>query len=288
MKLTLYQIFCFTFIFLCLNPVNSQSESQFRLEKISAARLKTDKTKLANHIILDARSEKEFKKEHIEGSLPFNWEKHTFTDEQKVRYRMLPESELIKRLNKMGIEPTYTITVYGDAETSWGGEGWVCWLLAYLGHKGPVRIVDGGINAWKKAGFDTVSTPPGSGRDHGERAYNVSTQKEINITATELKANLNKFFLVDTRSTLEWFKGHIPGAVHIPWEKFYIGTEKKLLSKNDLIKLLKENGYKGEKKVVYYCTGGVRSAFAWMVHELSGIGSAINFEGGTEEWEIIK
>lgn len=39
------------------------------------------------------------------------------------------------------------------------------------------------------------------------------------------------------------------------------------------------------RELVFYCTGGVRSAYAWLIHQLCGSLPASNFEGGTEAWK---
>lgn len=59
------------------------------------------------------------------------------------------------------------------------------------------------------------------------------------------------------------------------------------MSPEELKNLLAEHGIKFDKPVVYYCTGGIRSGFTWLVHSLSGQGTAINFEGGTEAWDKL-
>ena len=56
------------------------------------------------------------------------------------------------------------------------------------------------------------------------------------------------------------------------------------IASNAMKSFLKENGITTEKTVVYYCTGGVRSAWAWMTHTIAGLPPAINMEGGYEEW----
>jgi thiosulfate/3-mercaptopyruvate sulfurtransferase len=39
------------------------------------------------------------------------------------------------------------------------------------------------------------------------------------------------------------------------------------------------------KPVVYYCAGGIRSAYTWLVHELAGLPDARNYEGGMAAWQ---
>lgn len=233
--------------------------------------------------IIDARPLEQWQKGHIPGALSFDWQSNTETDQQGVAYRKLPSVVLAKRLGLMGIDEHSRLVVYGDADSSWGGEGWVCWLLRELGHIGEIDLLDGGVQAWRKLyGELSVAAPiivtPTS--------YRVAERRELNITTEELKrADLQ---LVDTRSFFEWLSGSLPGAVRISWTEFYRGEERRPLGRRALIALLQEKGVDPEKPVVYYCSGGIRSAYAWTVHELAGLRSAINYEGGMEAWRKLR
>lgn len=105
------------------------------------------------------------------------------------------------------------------------------------------------------------------------------------IENTDLQKNLAPWVILDTRLKPEWLSGHIPGAVHIEWTKFYSGAERRPLSAEALKKLLKDNDADLQKPVVYYCAAGVRSGFAWLVHQLSGLSPARNYAGGWEAWK---
>ena len=232
--------------------------------------------------VLDARPEKEWRTGHIPGARSFCWEDYTRTDDKGIQYRTLPPSELAAALGKMGIDENTPIAIYGDADTSWGGEGWVCWALAWLGHKGPIRLVNGGIQSWRAQGFSV--TGAGDATAVETSVYRPQVQNSINITAVDIRANPPRFQTVDTRSTLEWIKGRIPGATHIPWEKFHIGKNRQPLDAAGTRGLLIKHGINPDRPVIYYCTGGIRSGYAWMVHHLAGLPESMNFEGGTEEW----
>ena len=108
---------------------------------------------LKGWVILDARPLKNIQDGHLPGALPFCWETYTRTDDHGVKYRTLPPGQLAQALGAMGVSHTDPILVYGDADSSWGGEGWVVWVLALLGHQGPVRFLDGGVNAWQAKGL---------------------------------------------------------------------------------------------------------------------------------------
>ncbi len=240
---------------------------------------------LSKWVVLDARPKSEWLKGHIPGAISFSWEDYTRTDESGVPYRVWSPEEISAELGRMGIDENTPVSVYGDADKSWGGEGWACWILSWLGHKGPVRLLAGGIQAWRNNNF--------SSRDGIEQKtlrpvhYDFQLNPGIDISPAELQHQKSSLVLIDTRSTLEWFRGRIPGAVHIPWDDFFSGKERRPLSPDALRKLLGKHGVNTKKPIVYYCTGGIRSGYAWLVHQLSGLPAARNYEGGFEAWKKL-
>ncbi|MBM3254244.1 MAG: sulfurtransferase, partial [Candidatus Omnitrophica bacterium] len=172
----------------------------------------TLKQHLSSWVILDARPRAEWMAGHITGALPFSWEDYTRTDENGIPYRVWPPKDLAKALGEMGIDENTSIVVYGDTDKSWGGEGWNCWVFAWLGHKGPIRVLAGGIQAWRNNNFpfETVSSKV----KMPARRYQVRLNPQFDIATEELKKTKSGLTLIDTRSTLEWLKGKIPGAIH--------------------------------------------------------------------------
>lgn len=255
--------------------------------EIGLMNVKQLNNELDKWIILDARPKKEWLKEHIPGSISFSWEDYTKTDDNGVKYKILPPYELANKLGGFGINESSKVVVYGDADTSWGGEGWVFWAFKWLGHKGEIKLLLGGIQEWKKSNFLL---------EYGEKEnkllrtvqYSYKINSSINISTQELEKNKDSYTIIDTRSILEWLKGHIPGAKRISWDNFFKGKERKPINSSELRDLLKKHNINLIKPIVYYCTGGIRSGYAWMVHTISGLPTAINYEGGFEEWEKLK
>jgi len=235
--------------------------------------------------ILDARSKKAWLSGHISGALSFCWKDYTRTGAEEIHYKTLPPKLLADALGKIGINNQTPIVIYGDTDTSWGGEGWACWALSWLGHQGPVRLLDGGIQMWKKSNFPLKT---GEESFTGKTlVYAYQVREDINISATDIQNNPAAFQLVDTRSFFEWIRGGIPGAVHISWKKFYKAKGRRPVTSSEVNALLRENSINPEKPIVYYCTGGIRSGYAWLVHSLAGLPAAINYEGGMAEWEKL-
>lgn len=236
--------------------------------------------------ILDARPRSEYEKGHLPGAIPFSWEDYTETDAQGVKYRIWPIKRLTEALQNLGIDENTPIVVYGDADKSWGGEAWVCWMFAWLGHRAEIKLLNGGIQAWKAAN-GAMEQGAFKNTRVARPQYKANENKEINITAEALKT-AKDINIIDVRSNMEWIMGRIPGAVHIPWERFYTGPEHRMVTLAEFREIMAKYNIKTDKTTVYYCTGGIRSAWAWLAHTLAVGPTAINFEGGIEEWNRLK
>jgi len=237
----------------------------------------------AQWVILDARPKADWEVGHLPGAIQFSWDDCTRTDAQGIKYSSIPPSELAQALAGLGINEKTPLVVYGDADSSWGGEGYDVWLLSWLGHKGPIRLLNGGIQAWRNQHLPLV-------RGQEKRAaqkthYRVHLKPQYIDSTEELQKEKGSYALVDVRSTFEWFKGRIPGAVHIPWEDFHTGKDRRPLTSAQLRTLLAKHGVDGSKPVVYYCLGGISSGYAWMTHQLAGLPDARNYKGGWAAWE---
>jgi thiosulfate/3-mercaptopyruvate sulfurtransferase len=236
-------------------------------------------------VVLDGRPKAQWQAGHVPGAHSFSWENYTRTDEKGVQFKVLSPREMADALAALGIGEKTAVVVYGDADTSWGGEGWLVWVLSWLGHQGEVRILSGGIQSWRAA---NLSVEKGEVRYRGPRLrYQVALQPQLDISTGELRKVLGKVTLVDTRSTWERLRGTLPGAVAISWEDFFAGKDRHPLPPAEVKKLLAKHGVDLRKPVVYYCTGGIRSGYAWMVHTLAGLPNGRNYEGGMEEWKRL-
>ncbi len=234
-------------------------------------------------VILDSRPRSEWEAGHLPGAIPFFWESFTRTDARGVMYGSFPPQELAAVLAGMGIDEKTPLVVYGDADSSWGSEGYTVWLLTWLGHKGAIRLLNGGIQSWRG---ENLPLTRGMGKALPAKArYQVELKPRYIVTTEELQAARGSYTLVDTRSTFEWIKGRIPGAIHIPWEDFHTGKDRHPLSPAELKKLFARHDLDLSRPVVYYCLGGVRSAYAWTVQQLAGLPEARNYKGSWAAWE---
>ena len=123
-------------------------------------------------------------KEHIKGAYHFN----TDWIEEGPIWNLRSADEIKKNLLKQGITSDKTIILYSsDASAAFR----VNWALKWAGVK-DVRVINGGLQAWKDAGYETESNvnTPQEAKDFG---INVPAHPEYDIArAKEMSEKLKK------------------------------------------------------------------------------------------------
>lgn len=265
-----------------LSPVYAAEQAIINPADLGLIAVTTLQQQSERWVLLDARPKSRWMAGHLAGAHSFSWQDYTRTDAQQVPYRPWQPEELAAVLGQFGISATTPVVVYGDADTSWGGEGWTVWLLAWLGHQGPIRLLNGGIQAWQQAHLP-LSQEVAPVKEFVP--YQVELRAALLTSTDEIARDPQSETLVDVRSLFEWLKGRVPGAVRIPWEDFYHDKNRAPLTAEALRKLFARNAIDPAKPVIFYCDGGIRSAYAWLVYQLAELPDGRNYEGGMEAWK---
>ena len=101
-----------------------------------------------------------------------------------------------------------------------------------------------------------------------------------------LADHLNDIDLVvlDNRSMQEYMQGRIPKAVSFPWADG-IGEEGEIFrSKEELQKLFADNGISQDKRIVCYCSSGVRSSHTFVALKIAGFQNVRLYDGSIIDW----
>lgn len=162
------------------------------------------------------------------------------------------------------------------------------WLLEYLGHQN-VRVLDGGTDAWTRAGFvlNTDPVAPVPSTWHG------TPNPTLVATWQDVLARLHRreTAIVDTRSEGEYTArvvrakrgGAIPGAVHLEWTQ-NLGADGRYKSPAELSAMYAPLGVTPDREVVTYCQGGYRAAHTYLALRVSGFPNVRNYTGSWKEW----
>ena len=177
------------------------------------------------------------------------------------------------------------------------------WLLRlYRYPKERMHILDGGINAWTRAGLETTSTIPEADLADALRKPVTLGERDDSILATyeevlawsreSSKGDDAPTRILDVRTAAEWVGsdlrakrgGHIPGARHRCFVDLLTedGTFRPV---DQMLSLIRASGADPAEIRATYCQGGVRAALVWFVlHELAGFTDVRSYAGSWEEW----
>lgn len=152
--------------------------------------------------------------------------------------------------------------VYDDWNRAGSARAW--WVLTAAGIA-DVRILDGGLAAWRSAGgsliADPVTPPPGDATTLHDDLYNGALPT---LTAQQV----NDFTLLDARAPerfrgevepIDPVAGHIPGAKNLPSGTLLTG-DGTFLADDALARLLSECGIDDSGRLGAYCGSGVTAA----------------------------
>jgi molybdopterin synthase sulfurtransferase len=259
----------------------------------SAEDLLTDiNVKNSDHaIIMDTRSADAYAFGHIPGAINMEWTAFVLWNALSQKTALKPVAGLESQLGALGLTRTSRIVIYDDTRTSWGSAGRIFWMLEYLGCVN-VQILNGGWDKWEADGLPTETTA--NTLNPAQFNADLSLFAGINVDKEHIHSRLkdDDFVTVDTRTDEEYNGwtlygeargGHIPGAVQLPYEKYYNG-DNSILSYADLKALLDSHGITADKEVVAYCTAGIRSGFFYFLARLMGYNRVANYDGSMWDW----
>ncbi|MBA5867647.1 MAG: hypothetical protein GDA67_13225 [Nitrospira sp. CR1.3] len=228
---------------------------------------------------------------HIPGAVNSTW--HEYSDPKAVAKGLLDPDmgRMEQKIRTLGISSGSEVVIYSNPFDNWGDEGRMYWMLEYFGHKN-LRILDGGWVKWtdERRPFEHGRVTPKPGN------FTVQVAKLTAITKDELKAMVKQphpnAVIVDARSLEEYLgkeisgiprAGHIPSALHVAWNGF-LNKDATVKDLSTIQADLEEKGLRPEQEIICYCTGGVRSAWLYVVLKLAGFQKVRNYAGSWWEW----
>lgn len=191
----------------------------------------------------------------------------------------------------LGVSGDCHVVVYDNSDdaNSMTHATFVWWAFKVYGHE-RVSVLDGGLRAWKKAGYQTTTetTLPAVG------SFEASWTPAYIITYDDVVKNFEtkKYRLVDSRKEEE-FKGQaqskdakepgrIVGAVNVPVTSL-VTLDGSLQDAPALSKTLSDKGVKVDQEWIVYSNTGLESSSLYLVLLQSGINAKM-YDGGWVEW----
>ena len=188
---------------------------------------------------------------------------------------------------RWGIRRDVPIVVYDDWNRAGSARAW--WVLTAAGIPG-VRILDGGLSAWRAAGEAVETGPvhpnPGDVVVPHDDLYSGGLPA---LTAQQVSTGGRK--LLDARAPerfrgdvepVDLVAGHIPGADNLP-STAVLADDGTFLDGTTLAELLADRGIASADEVGVYCGSGVTASVLTAALAAVGVQAAL-FPGSWSEW----
>jgi thiosulfate/3-mercaptopyruvate sulfurtransferase len=188
---------------------------------------------------------------------------------------------------RWGMQEDIPTVVYDDWNRAGSARAW--WVMTAAGVAN-VRILDGGLSAWRSTGGSIATGPvnpsPGNVTVLHHDLYSGGRQ-----TLTAQQAGEPSVTLLDAR-TAERFRGdvepvdpvagHIPGAKNLPSTDL-LARDGTFLADGALSQLFSDRGIDRDSRVGAYCGSGVSATVTLAALAALGYGAAL-FPGSWSEW----
>jgi len=184
-----------------------------------------------------------------------------------------------------GVSPRRPVVVYDDSGGMSAARAW--WLLVHHGHV-DVRLLDGGLAAWRAAGR-TLEKGPG---DPPPGDWTPQEPGRLPVLDAEGAAALAQDGgLLDARAPERYrgevepvdpVAGHVPGARSAPGTG-WVGTDGLLLPPEEIRRRVTELGVSLDEPLGAYCGSGVVASLSVLALATAGLEAAL-YAGSWSDW----
>ena len=215
--------------------------------------------------IIDVRENPHYLTGHIPGAVQV-WRPDIEDKAHPLPGMMAPRNQIEELMGGLGINNQDTIIIYSYSDGPDHGRLW--WILAYYGV--PVehlKLLDGGIDAWKSGGYPVEIIPPKIRKGKFKLQDKAGDDKTILCTLPDVKSALKnpRKVVLDVRSRREYLgeetkkgatkPGRIPGVSWIEWKDVLVeeGPSKGYWKPaEDIKKIFASKGVTPEKDIYMY------------------------------------
>lgn len=200
----------------------------------------------------------------------------------------LPAVELLDSVLELrGVSDDSRIVLY-SAQQYFTPTSRALFTLEYLGLRGRVSILDGGLEAWRAEGRAVSADEPSPARGH----FTPHPHPELVADAGFVSAHLEdrSVRIVDARDssfyngreTRQGRNGHIPGAANIPFQTM-VDSSGKFKAPVLLRAQFAAEGIQEGQTVVSYCHIGQQASLVWFAARVLGYNARL-YDGSFQEW----
>ena len=217
----------------------------------------------------------QYEQGHIPGAAFFDHQ--DFSDASNdYMYMVLPEAELASQIGEIGIAEESEVVFYANGMLPCATRAW--WILRYAGHNN-VRVLNGGLSAWQKAGGKIEQ----GAQQYEPAKFETHLRPNMFASKEEVQAAMEDGAVctVNTLSLESYQQAHIMGSSLLSCMDLMheMGS---FLPNEKLASRLKEEAQ--HERIITYCGGGIAATVNGMAHLMAGNENVAVYDGSMSEW----
>lgn len=233
----------------------------------------------------------EWQQERISGARFFDFDGR-ICDPQSSLPHMLPDADSFTReLRALGLNQDSKVVVYDSMGMFSSPRAW--WMLAVMGCA-DLAILDGGLPAWKAAGFALQAGEDVAGYRSGNFSAKLDAARVVDARRLLVALDDDAVCVLDARPEPRFSgvaeepraglrRGHMPGAVNLPFAQlFHQGLMKPDAELAQILQPLLE----GKTRAICSCGSGVTACILAFALQRIGFAEVAVYDGSWCEWGL--
>ncbi len=228
---------------------------------------------------------------HIPGAVFFDIDEIADTGAD-LPHMLPPPEKFSSRMRNMGLGDGNRIIIYDAHGLMSAARVW--WMLRVFGHR-DTAVLDGGLPKWLAEKRPVEDLPPVPRQRHFNATYDHTLVRDLDQIQRNLETRREQ--LVDARAAERFTgavddswpgrrRGHIPGAVNLPYSELLDPNTKTVLPAEQLRQRFAAAGIDIHKPVATTCGSGITACVVALGLHLIGADDVAVYDGSWAEWGL--
>lgn len=227
------------------------------------------------------QGKREYAEAHIPGAVFVDLEGVLTGETGPGRHPLPTPEDFAAALGRLGISPETSVVAYDASGGSTAARLW--WMLRSIGHH-DVAVLDGGIQAWVRAGHPVTAEVP----NVTATSYPAPDAWSGVVDVHYVERAAGRHTIIDARASeryrgdvepIDPRAGHIPGAINLPHSGNLDHDGLHLPADS-----LRRRFAAARPGTIVYCGSGVTACADLLAMEVAGLHGGVLYEGSWSDW----
>ncbi|HFL5520304.1 TPA: 3-mercaptopyruvate sulfurtransferase [Salmonella bongori] len=229
----------------------------------------------------------EYRAGHIPGALFFDIE--ALSDRTSPLPHMMPRPEAFAvAMRELGVRQDKHLVIYDEGSLFSAPRAW--WMLRTFGAEN-ISILAGGLAGWQRD--EWLLREGNEAHEEGEFEAKFAPKAVVRLTDVLLASHEKTAQIVDARPAARFNaqadeprpglrRGHIPGALNVPWTELVYEGE--LKTTDELNEVFFSHGVSFDRPIIASCGSGVTAAVVVLALATLDVPDVTLYDGAWSEW----